>query len=156
VVLPFIDLSRSLVYRHTRKKEKLPAIAIQYGKTVYCRMQLCDFWFPLPRQAQVVRSEVVRGGDDAVTGVIYVTNEDGRPVDLAAYQQLLMRHGFQNFPMGCPYSDVVDAVEQSGNTTNRADCHVIAWIVQNKDSGTIAIDVVSNYVKIGFDYWGDY
>jgi hypothetical protein len=137
-VQPFVDLGRSLIYRRTRMNEKLPTITIQKGSAVYCRMQLCDFRFPLPQDSQVVSSQLLRGGDDAVTGVICVTNSEGRPVDLNAYHALLNRHGFQNRSYD-PYSDVADAVEQQINTTNQANGHIVAWIVENDDCGTIAV-----------------
>src|SRR5258706_9592567 len=84
----------------SRMHEKLPSVSIESGKTVYCRMQYCDFRFPLPDKARVMRTGPVTGGFDTIEGTIYVVDSDGTPLSLRGYAELLQKNRFHAVPQG--------------------------------------------------------
>jgi hypothetical protein len=77
-----------------RPHENLPAVVVESGRTLCCRMSYCDFRFPLPPGTRVASIDPVTGGSDTIKGVIYLTNADGRTVDLRAYTRAMRRDGF--------------------------------------------------------------
>ena len=76
----------------TRMHENLPAVSIENGDTIYCRMRYCDFRFPLPAKARIVRSDPVTGGADTINGAIYVVGPDGRPISVRSYAEFLEKN----------------------------------------------------------------
>ena len=76
----------------SRRHEKLPAVSIENGDTVYCRMRACDFRFPLPRGSQFIKTELVERGFDTINGFIYVKMTNGTAVNLAAYEAQLNKY----------------------------------------------------------------
>lgn len=121
---------------------------------MYCRMQLCDFRFPLPDGAGIARVGPVSGGDDTIKGMILVTNAGGSPVDLQSYAALLRRHHFKVQPGFTSEADppwVGSPAER-----NHPDGYTIPFAASTRDGGWVAVDVISNTRKIGFSYFGDY
>ena len=154
VVGPFLELGMSQVRGFERKSEKLPAVSVEGGKTVYCRMQACDFRFPLPAGAQVQRADPVSGGFDTIHGIIYVTGPDGGPVDLSACAKLLRDYHFSIQPGFT--SEVENAVGLPSPISNHPAGYIIPWAASRSDGGWVAVDIISNTTKIGFSYFGDY
>ena len=77
-----------------RSREQLPAVVVESGRGLCCRMLCCDFRFPLPSNTRVANIEPVTGGFDTAKGTIYVTNSHGGMVDLADYARAIRRDGF--------------------------------------------------------------
>jgi hypothetical protein len=73
----------------------LPSVVVEPGSALCCRMELCDFRFPLPKRAGVATIDSVSGGGDTIKGAVYVTNADGSMIDLLAYSSLVHRAGFR-------------------------------------------------------------
>ncbi len=78
-----------------RAHERLPTAVIEDRHTVYCRMQYCDFRFPLPSDSVVETLDKVGGGLDTIDGSLRVATLDGNSFDMRAYIQLLQQHGFR-------------------------------------------------------------
>ena len=116
---------------HTASHENLPSVVVESGRTICCRMELCDFRFPLPHGVHVAQTDSVSGGADTIKGAIYVTNADGGTVDLRAYARLIHRDGFRVSDYG------------SGFTAS------------SPDGGYLAVDAGQS-TKIAFSFFGDY
>jgi hypothetical protein len=154
VAVPFLDLGVSQVKGFERKSEKLPTMSVEGGKTVYCRMRVCDFRFPLPKGAQIQRADPVSGGFDTIKGAIYVTGPGGGRVDLSAYAELLRKAHFNVQPGFTSEAD--PPWVGTAAITNHPDGYTIPWAASGGDGGWVAVDIISNVTKIGFSYFGDY
>ena len=152
---PFIDyLVVVRVRAAMRAHESLPTVSVESDRTVYCRMQYCDFRFPLPDGARVARTGPVSGGFDTIKGAIYVTNADGGPVDLQAYAALLRQHHFVVQPGFTSEADppwVGPPAER-----NHPEGYTIPFAAGGGDGGWVAVDIINHSTKIGFSYFGDY
>jgi hypothetical protein len=138
----------------TRAHESLPSVSVESGHIIYCRMQYCDFRFPLPDGARGVRINPVSGGFDTIKGAIFVTNADGGPVDLQAYAALLRRYHFNvqaGFTSEADPPWVGSPVER-----NHPEGYMIPFAANRGDGGWVAVDVIEHMTKIGFSYFGDY
>ncbi len=138
----------------SRSREALPAVSVESARTVYCRMEYCDFRFPLPDDARVARIETVSGGFDTIKGALYVTNADGGPVDLQAYAKLLRRHHFDVQPGFSSEADPPWVGPPAKR--NHPDGYTIPFAAGTADGGWVAVDVIDHTTKIGFSYFGDY
>jgi len=152
---PFIDyLVVVRVRGAARSHESLPSVSVESGRLVYCRMQYCDFRFPLPDGAQVVQTDSVSGGFDTIKGAIFVTARNGGPVDLQAYAGLLRKHHFNVQPGFTSEADPpwVGAPAKR----NHPEGYTIPFAASTKDGGWVAVDVIDRTTKIAFSYFGDY
>jgi hypothetical protein len=118
---------------HATSHENLPSVAVESGRTICCRMELCDFRFPLPHGVRVAQTDSVSGGADTIKGAIYVTNADGGAVDLQAYARLVHKAGFH----------VSNTSEQGFFTAS------------SPDGGALQVDG-GQPTKIVFSFFGDY
>lgn len=84
-----------LLRSFARGNESLPATVIESGHTVYCRMRVCDFRFPLPPDCVVEHVGTVQGGFDTIDGSVRISATDRASLDMRAYAELLQRHGFR-------------------------------------------------------------
>ncbi len=146
-----------------RKNEKLPAVLIEKGNIVYCRMYMCDFRFPLPADARIVLTNIEDGGFDTINGSIYVVGPDGGPVNMRAYADLLQKKQFEAAPCdgsGCP--DVTNNRPDIPFTMNSGE--VIHYPLfdgfgassPKQEGGLIGVSVENHMTKIRFSYFGDY
>jgi len=117
---------------HSASHEILPSIVVESRRTVCCRMEFCDFRFPLPKGAGVMSVDPVTGGFDTIKGTIYVTNANGGPVDLDAYARRIWEAGFH---------------------VSRGDFMFGAGA---PDGGTIGVANSKHWTKIDFSFFGDY
>ena len=115
---------------YARAHEHLPAVSVEGGRVVCCRMQYCDFRFPLPDGAQVMRTNLAGGGADTIQGSVEIVNSHGAAIDLGAYARQLGKNGFRvNFDSGAP-----------------------ALSAGTSDGGSLQVDSG----RITFSYFGDY
>ncbi len=121
---------------HDPSHMSLPSIIVEFGQTVCCRMEFCDFRFPLPHGARLAQMESVVGSSDQIQGVIYVTNTDGAPVDLNAYARLIHRAGFR-------VSHVSNLLGYDSFGAN------------SPDGGSLIVDAGQS-TKITISFFGDY
>jgi hypothetical protein len=137
-----------------RLHESLPSVSIESDRLVYCRMQYCDFRFPLPHGAQVVQTDSVSGGFDTIKGAIYVRGHDGGPIDLQAYAGLLQQHNFNVQPGFTSEADPpwVGAPVKHDHLKD----YTIPFAASTKDGGWVAVDIIDGSTKIAFSYFGDY
>lgn len=117
---------------HSYSDMILPSVAVESGRTLCCRMDLCDFRFPLPKRSVVVMTDSISGGSDTIHGAIYVTNLDGGKINLQDYAGSMHRAGFK-----------VSSVEQYGFTANSPD-------------GSYLEVHGGQTTKIIFQFFGDY
>jgi len=115
-----------------RSHENLPAVAVESGKRLCCRMLYCDFRFPLPPGARVVSIDPVTGGFDTIKGSILVTNTGGGAFDLRAYARMMRRDGFNEDGGGFGFS------------------------ASSPDGGYVAVQNSGLTCTIGFSFLGDY
>lgn len=137
-----------------RAHESLPSVSVESGRTVYCRMRYCDFRFPLPDGAHVVRTDSVNGGFDTIKGAIYVTAPDGSPVDLEAYAELLRKHHFNVQPGFTSEADPPWVGTPAKR--NHPEGYTIPFAASTADGGWVAVDIIDHTNKIAFSYFGDY
>jgi len=155
IAWPFLDFFVIVPARSAlRAGEKLPSISVERDRMVYCRMQYCDFRFPLPDDTRIARTAPVTGGDDSVKGAFFITNKNGGPVDLEAYAELLRRHHFTVLPGDVSEADPpwVGAPAER----HHPEGYTIPWRASGGDGGWVAVDTIDHTTKIGFSYWGDY
>jgi hypothetical protein len=119
---------------HSASHEPLPSVVVESGYIVCCRMDFCDFRFPLPKGAGVVSVEPVSGGFDTIKGAIYVTNANGGPVDLGAYSRRIWEAGFR---------------------VNRSP-DIDMFGAGAPDGGGVEVWNSEHSTKIGFSFFGDY
>jgi hypothetical protein len=145
-----------------RTNEKLPTVNIQNGDTVYCRMRMCDFSFPLPDGARVVRTNIDDGGGDTINGEVYVAGPMGGPVNMRAYAEQLEKKDFVAAPCdgtGCP--EVTNHMADVPFVSGRDVIHYPLFndftaSSKNPEGGFMEISVESNLTEIKFGYFGDY
>lgn len=146
----------------SRMHEKLPAVSIENGDTVYCRMRYCDFRFPLPDKAHIVRIGSVTGGADTINGAIYLVGPDGGPIKMRAYAELLQRKHFDAAPCdGSGCSDVTNNMADVPFVSNGKVIHYPLfddfWASSsNQVGGSIEVVRLDGMTKIRFGYFGDY
>ena len=146
----------------SRMHENLPAVSIENGDTVYCRMRYCDFRFPLPDKAHIVKIDPVTGGADTINGAIYLVGPDRGPVKMRAYAELLQRKHFDAAPCdgsGCPdvTNNMADVPFVSGGKVIHYPLFDDFWASSsNQVGGTIEVSVADHMTKIRFGYFGDY
>jgi hypothetical protein len=129
-------------------------MTVQDGKTVYCRMRDCDFYFPLPSGARIQSTDPVTGGDDTIDGFLYVTDKNGGPVDLNAYAELMRKKGLRvEYNVGASLEGEVGKAPTKFNPPYGG---TPAWVAVGGDVGAVAVETVSNVTVIGFTYFGDY
>jgi hypothetical protein len=121
---------------HSAAQMPLPSVAVEPGPKLCCRMDVCDFRFPLPKRTGVATVDSVSGGGDTIKGVIYVTNADGGTVDLRAYAKLVHRAGFR----------VTEVSDLTGHDSFSAT---------SPDGGLLQVDA-GQPTKIEFSFFGDY
>lgn len=146
----------------SRMHEKLPAVSIENGDTVYCRMRYCDFRFPLPDKAHVVRTDPVTGSADTINGTIYVVGPDGRPMSVRSYAEFLQKNHWNvtvGSGVGCPAvtnnCPDVPFVSSSGVIHYPLFDQVFAGQAE-QEGGSIIIETGDSMTKIRFSYFGDY
>jgi hypothetical protein len=115
---------------YARAHEQLPAVFVEEGRTVYCRMRYCDFRFPLPDGAQVLRTNLQGGGYDTIQGSVDVRGSQDRQIDYAAYARVLRAHRF----------------------TVNSGPDVASFNASTADGGCLRVE----YGSIIFSYFGDY
>ncbi|HXI84662.1 MAG TPA: hypothetical protein VNL17_11310 [Verrucomicrobiae bacterium] len=139
-----------------RMHEKLPSVSIESGKTVYCRMQYCDFRFPLPDKARVMRTGHVTGGFDTIEGTIYVVDSDGTPVSLRGYAELLQKNHFHAVPQD-KRNYFFFGVSKSSSDGGSIDATITNLVTESSgDDGSINATVTNLVTEIHFSYFGDY
>ena len=78
---------------HTYWRSRRPAISETRGEIV-CRMQYCDFRFPLPSGAHIVSIDRLTVGPDVIRGIIV----HGSATGTVSYDAVLRQHGFTFAP----------------------------------------------------------
>ena len=121
---------------HDPAHMSLPSVIVEAGSTLCCRMELCDFRFPLPSQAGISVIDPITGGRDTIKGTICVTNVGRGMIDLHAYARSIRRAGF------C-VSDVSDLLGYDSFTAT------------SPDGGLLQVDG-GQPTKITFSFFGDY
>jgi hypothetical protein len=158
---PFFDYFVVVRIRGTfRAHENLPSVTVVSGRTVYCRMQYCDFRFPLPEGARVVRADPVTGGPDTIDGAIYVVGPDGGPVKMRAYAEFLEKNHFDATPTdgtGCESCTNVPDVPfiSGGKVIHYPIFNEFGAGSSSQDGGGIQVEAQDRVTKIRFSYFGD-
>lgn len=150
------------IHSFSRMHENLPAVTIENGHTVYCRMRYCDFRFPLPDKARVVKIDPVTGGADTINGAIYLVGSDGEPIKLRTYAELLQREHFDASP--CDGSGCSDVTNHMSDVPFVSGGKVIHYPLfddfgassHNPEGGWITVGTEDHLTKIRFSYFGDY
>jgi len=144
----------------SRAHEKLPAISVENGDTVYCRMRYCDFRFPLPNGARIVQTNIESGGFDTINGTINVVGASGGLINMRDYAELLQK---KHFSLGiadascCVGTNVPDMpITVAGKTIHHPVLSDFTAGSIDQDGGTLQIGTVSNLIQIRFGYFGDY
>ncbi len=145
-----------------RVDEKLPTITVENGDTIYCRMRYCDFRFPLPDAAKIVRTGPVTGGADTIDGAIYLVGSNGGPVKMRAYAELLQKKHFDAAPAdgsGCP--DVTRNMPDvpfvcAGKVIHYPLFDDFGASSRDQEGGRIDVSTKDRMTKIRFSYFGDY
>jgi hypothetical protein len=151
---PFFDwLVLVQIRAAMRAHESLPSVTIKPGQTVYCRMQECDYRFPLPDGVNVAAIDLVQGGADSIKGAIYVTTSNGGPMDWQAYAEVLRRHHFNVMPH---YATEADPPWVGAPKRNHPTGYAIPFAAGGEDGGWVAVDTIDHTNKIAFSYFGDY
>ncbi len=125
-------------------------------------MYACDFWFPLPNNARVIRTNIDSGGFDTINGAIYVAGPTGGPVNMRAYAEQLEKKDFVATPgdgSGCPEvtNRMPDMPFVSAGQVIHYPLFDDFWAGStNQKGGSMEISVESNLTKIKFGYFGDY
>jgi hypothetical protein len=78
-----------------RANEDLPKLILQANGTAYCRMQYCDFRFPLPSGSEVEIIGKVSGGFDTINGKLALSTPEKQPLDMQTYASLLENQSFK-------------------------------------------------------------
>ena len=87
VVIKFSPLFLNSKIERVHEKN-LPAIRIERGSTIYCRMKADDFRFPLPPGAWATNL-VVTGGFDTVDGSVEARFDGANRVTAGEYESFL-------------------------------------------------------------------
>jgi hypothetical protein len=144
-----------------RANEKLPAVIIENGNTVYCRMKSCDFRFPLPDKSHVVWTNIDDGGFDTIHGSIHVIGTDGGPINLQKYAEFLRDKNWDvNVASGFGCPDVTNNMKDIPFVTPKGVTHFPLFedfgATSSKDEGGVIDAQTENGItKIRFSYFGD-
>ena len=146
----------------SRTNEKLPAVSVETGDTVYCRMRYCDFRFPLPDKARVVWTNIDDGGFDTIHGSIYVIGSDGNPINLRNYAEFLQNKNWNVSVAsgdGCP--DVTNNMRDIPFISPKSVTHYPLFenfgaSSTKQEGGLINAETKNGVTKISFSYFGDY
>lgn len=147
---------------YSRAKEKLPAVIIETGNTVYCRMQYCDFRFPLPDNAHIVRTNLDSGGFDTINGAIYVVGADGKPISARSYAEFLQKKHWNvtvGSGFGCPdvTNNMLDVpFVSSGGTIHYPLFDQVFAGSTDQAGGSLIVEAEDHMTKIRFSFFGDY
>lgn len=146
----------------SRVNEKLPAVILENANTVYCRMSFCDFRFPLPEKAHLVRFEITHGGADTIDGLVYVASKNGGPVNLRSYAEYLQgKHFVVNPTDGSGCAGVTNKMPDIPFVSGGKVIHYPLFEdffagSKNQVGGTLQVQTQSNMTQIHFSYFGDY
>lgn len=161
-VIGYATLGMPILRSLLRAHEKLPAVFVENGGTVYCRMQYCDFRFPLPSNVHILRTNIESGGFDTINGAIYVVGTNGIPVNPRAYAEFLQKKnwnvtvgsgaGCESVTNNCPD---VPFVSSSGVTHYPLFDQIFAGSA-DQEGGSIIVETEDSMTKIRFSYFGDY
>jgi hypothetical protein len=145
-----------------RRHEKLPVTVIENGDIIYCRMNMCDFRFPLPDRVRIVRIDPVTGGGDTIDGTVNVVGAGGGPINMRSYAELLQSKHFDVSPTdgsGCP--DVTNKITDVPFVSAGRVIHYPLFddffaSSADQEGGTIEVSTENRITKIHFSYFGDY
>jgi hypothetical protein len=118
---------------HDPSHMPLPSVVIEPGPILCCRMEQCNFRFPLPKEAGAVTNDPVSRGFDTIKGAIYVTNADGGAVNLPAYRRRFWEDSFRVY-MGADFM----------------------FTAGSPDGGSLEVENSGHATKIAFSFFGDY
>jgi len=146
----------------SRTHEKLPAVFVENGSTVYCRMKYCDFRFPLPSNVHIVGTNLESGGFDTINGAIYVIGTNGVPISLRNYAEFLQKRRWNvsvGSGAGCP--DVTNNCPDVPFDSSSGVIHYPLFEQMFADSadqegGSVIAETTNGITKIRFSYFGDY
>jgi hypothetical protein len=142
--------------------EKLPAVYVETGGTVYCRMRYCDFRFPLPSNVHIVWTNLDGGGFDTINGAIYVVGTNGGPVNLRDYAEFLQKkHWNVSVGSGAGCEDVTNNVPDVPFVSSSGVIHYPLFEQMgagsaDQEGGGIVVETEDSMTKIRFSYFGDY
>ena len=146
----------------SRMHEKLPTMTVENNDTLYCRMQYCDFRFPLPAGARIVRTDPLTGGADTINGAVYLAGPDGGPVNMRAYADLLQKKQFDAAPTdgsGCPAvtNNMPDVpFVCAGKVIHYPLFDDFGASSRSQAGGRIEVRIEGRLTQIRFSYFGDY
>jgi hypothetical protein len=160
-LIGYVMLGMPTLTSLSRTGEKLPAIFVEDGNTVYCRMRYCDFRFPLPNGGQIVWTNIESGGFDTIKGTVYVIETNRTPINLRVYAELLEKKHFDlsiTDLTGCDCCTNIHVAPfvSNGKLIKIPDFSSIGASSRDPLGGWITADLVdTNAVKIRFSYFGD-
>lgn len=145
----------------SRIHEKLPALFVENGNTVYCRMKACDFRFPLPDDVSIIGTNITDGGFDTIHGAIYIVGTNGGPVNLREYADFLQKkywHVSVGSGAGCP--EVTNNRQDlpfvsSGGTIHYPMFEQMGASTASQEGGSIMAETTNGMTEIQFSYFGD-
>jgi len=146
----------------SRVHEKLPAVYVETGATVYCRMKYCDFRFPLPNNVHIVWTNLAGGGFDTINGAIYVVGTNGGPINLRAYAEFLQKkHWDVTTGSGAGCESVTNNCSDVPFVSSSGVIHYplfdeIYGSSSNQKGGIIIAGTENSMTQIRFSYFGDY
>ena len=146
----------------SRAHEKLPAISVENGDTIYCRMRYCDFRFPLPSNMHIVRTNLDGGGFDTINGAIYVVGPNGGPVNMRGYAEFLQKkHWNVTVGSGVGCEDVTNNIPDVPFVSSGGVIHYPLFDQMfagstDQEGGGIIVETEDRMTKIRFSYFGDY
>lgn len=146
----------------SRTNEKLPTVFVENGSTVYCRMRYCDFRFPLPDKAHVVRTNIDAGGFDTIHGSIYIINSDGSPINLRHYAEFLQNKNWNvSVASGYGCRDITDNMKDVPFLSPTSMTHYPLFenfgaSSTKQEGGIINAETKNGLTEISFSYFGDY
>jgi len=139
--LPFLAINLAslpaLIRSASRADERaLPTATVENGQTIYCRMRLCDFRFPIPSDTRVDHFDHVKGGMDTIDGEVLVTSNQNSSIDMQRYAAQLKQQGF--------------------NVSICEECPSLSAGSTAPLGGSISVDDFGETITIRFGYFGDY
>jgi len=146
----------------SRIHEKLPAVFVEVGNTVYCRMWYCDFRFPLPDNALVVLTNIDSGGPDTINGSVFIMTTNGSPVNLRRYAEFLQQKKWEvNVASGFGCPEVMnnrpdEPFVSPGRVTHYPLFEGFGASLSEEARGGIQVETTNGVTQIHFSYFGDY
>ena len=159
VLIGYVILGMPTFRSLSRAHEKLPAIFVENGDTVYFRMQYDDFRFPLPSNVHIVRTNLDSGG--YFNGAIYVIGTNGAPVNLRDYAEFLQKkHWDVTTGSGAGCESVTNNRTDVPFVSSSGVIHYplfdeIYGSSSNQVGGTIIAATENGMTKIRFSYFSD-